>query len=76
MTFQLRKDVKFNDGTTLDANAVKTSLDRAITFPGSAVASALSDIDSVDAVNRWTVRINLKYGGAELPASSPRTRAP
>jgi peptide/nickel transport system substrate-binding protein len=68
ITFNLRKDVKFHDGTPLDATAVKASIDRAINLPGSAVASTLADVDSVDVVNRWTVRVNLKFGGAELPA--------
>jgi peptide/nickel transport system substrate-binding protein len=67
ITFTLRKDVKFHDGTPVDAAAVKASLDRARTAPGSAVASSLAGIDSVDVVNPSTVRINLKFGGAELP---------
>jgi peptide/nickel transport system substrate-binding protein len=68
ITFKLRTDVKFHDGTPLDATAVKASIDRAINLPGSAVAPLLQDVGSVDAVNKSTVRINLKFGGAELPA--------
>src|SRR5262249_55289772 len=63
ITFKLRKDVKFHDGTQLDATAVKASLDRAMTLPGSAVAALLDDVQSVDVVDRYTVRVNLKYGG-------------
>jgi peptide/nickel transport system substrate-binding protein len=68
ITFKLRTDAKFHDGTPVDATAVKASLDRAVNFPGSAVASFLQDVDSVDVLNPSTVRINLKFGGAELPA--------
>jgi peptide/nickel transport system substrate-binding protein len=66
ITFKLRKGVKFHDGTPLDATAVKESLDRARTTPRP-TAALLTDIDSVDVVDPYTVRVNLKFGGAELP---------
>jgi peptide/nickel transport system substrate-binding protein len=67
ITLKLRTDVKFHDGTPLDATAVKASLDRAMTLPGSTAAAYLADVASVDVVDKSTVRINLKFGGAELP---------
>jgi peptide/nickel transport system substrate-binding protein len=67
ITFQLRRGVKFHDGTPLDANAVKASLDRARTAPRG-TAPLLVDVDSVDVVSPYSVRVNLKFGGAELPA--------
>jgi peptide/nickel transport system substrate-binding protein len=66
ITFKLRKGVKFHDGTPLDATAVKASLDRARTPPRGTVP-LLTDIDSVDVVDPYTIRVNLKFGGAELP---------
>jgi peptide/nickel transport system substrate-binding protein len=66
LTFKLRTDVKFHDGTPVDAAAVKASLDRNITLPGSAQAANLASIDNVQVVDKSTVRLNLKYGGAEL----------
>jgi peptide/nickel transport system substrate-binding protein len=66
LTLKLRRGVKFHDGTTFDATAVKASLDRAINLPGSAYATLFADIDSVNIVDPYTVRIDLKFGGAEL----------
>ena len=47
VTIKLRSGVKFADGTTMDATAVKASLDRDMTLDGSARASELSSVDSV-----------------------------
>jgi peptide/nickel transport system substrate-binding protein len=66
LTLKLRKGVKFHDGTTFDATAVKASLDRARTLSGSAYATIFADIDSVNIIDPYTVRIDLKFGGAEL----------
>src|SRR4029079_2513068 len=44
VTIKLRKGIKFNDGTTFDAAAVKQSLDRHKTLKGSARASELSPV--------------------------------
>jgi peptide/nickel transport system substrate-binding protein len=35
LTFKLRTDVQFHDGTKFDAAAVKANLDRALTLPDS-----------------------------------------
>jgi peptide/nickel transport system substrate-binding protein len=66
-TIKLRSGVKFNDGTPLDAAAVKTTLDRYLTFKGSTRASEISPISSVDA-SGGTVTIHLKQPYSPLTA--------
>jgi peptide/nickel transport system substrate-binding protein len=56
----LRPGVKFHDGTTMDAAAVKASLDRHLTLPGSFRRPELNQIDHVEVVDPLTVRIVLK----------------
>jgi peptide/nickel transport system substrate-binding protein len=49
VTIKLRTGIKFNDGTAFNAAAVKESLERHKTLKGSARASELSPVTSVDA---------------------------
>lgn len=64
----LRSDVKFHDGTPLDAEAVKFNLERARDTPDSSVKQNLVDIESIEAIDATTLRINLVEGrGAGLP---------
>lgn len=67
-TFKLRKGVKFHDGSDLTAADVKYTLER-INDPeiDSPAAAALSVVESVDAVDDYTVRINLSAAHADLP---------
>ena len=44
VTIDIRKGIKFNDGTTMDAKAVKTSLDRHRTLKASSRASELEPV--------------------------------
>lgn len=60
MTIRLRPNVKFNDGTPMDAAAVKFSLDRHRTLKGSNRASELAPVEAVDVVDPRTVRLRLK----------------
>ncbi len=55
ITLNLRKGVKFHDGTDLNAEAVKWNLDQCI----AARASGTEKFRSVDAIDTHTVRINL-----------------
>jgi peptide/nickel transport system substrate-binding protein len=55
MTFKLRRDVKFHDGTAFNAQAVKSNLDNLI--PPNPVL--VPGIHSVDVVDDYTVKINL-----------------
>lgn len=67
-TIKLRPGVKFNDGTPLDAKAVKTTLEHYLTAKDSARADELSSVKSVDAVDDHTVRLSLKEPFAPLTA--------
>lgn len=58
-TIKLRSGIKFNDGTTFDAAAVKTSLDRDLTLKGSVRASEISPIKSVSTSGSSTVVLHL-----------------
>jgi peptide/nickel transport system substrate-binding protein len=59
LTLNLRSGVKFSDGTTLDANAVKINLDRFRTGNGPD-ASTMALVQSVDVKDPGTVVITLK----------------
>lgn len=63
---KLREDVVFHDGTELDAEAVKRSLDRARSDPQSNVAPLLTAVESVDVTGPLAIRINLSGPAAAL----------
>ncbi|MHB8394319.1 MAG: ABC transporter substrate-binding protein [Candidatus Dormibacteria bacterium] len=65
-TIHLRKGVKFNDGTPMNANALKVSLERDKTFPTSARAAVLKPVTSVSVVNNYTVQLTLSQPDAPL----------
>jgi peptide/nickel transport system substrate-binding protein len=67
-TIKIRKGIKFNDGTPLDAAAVKKSLDRDKTLPRSARASELSPVTSVDTSGDSTVILHLSARYSPLTA--------
>jgi peptide/nickel transport system substrate-binding protein len=60
VTIKLRSGVKFNDGTPMDAESVKFSLERHKTLKGSNRASELAPVDAVEVVDPLTVRLRLK----------------
>ena len=60
LLIKLRPGVLFQDGTKMDAEAVKFSLDRHATTAGSYRRSELSAMDHVDVVDPLTVRVVLK----------------
>ncbi len=68
MTIRLRRGVRFNDGTPFNAQAVKISLDRHRNLRGSARASEISPITSVDTVGNYTVRLQLNARFSPLTA--------
>lgn len=69
LTLKLREGVAFQDGTPVDAEAVKASLERAMTLEGSTAKGLLSSVAGVTAVDATTVEIAIAAGGAELPAA-------
>ena len=60
VTIKLRPGVKFNDGTPMDAESVKFSLDRHRTLKGSNRASELAPVEAVEVVDPRSVRLRLK----------------
>ncbi len=60
LVLHLRPGVKFQDETEMDAAAVKYSLDRHVSFPGSSRKGELSAMDHVEVVDPLTVKIVLK----------------
>jgi peptide/nickel transport system substrate-binding protein len=64
LLIHLRPDVLFQDGTKLDADAVKFSLERHLTMQGSFRRSEIALLDHVDVVDPLTVRLVLKAPSA------------
>ncbi|PKN46347.1 MAG: peptide ABC transporter substrate-binding protein, partial [Deltaproteobacteria bacterium HGW-Deltaproteobacteria-20] len=62
-TFKIRKGIAFDDGTPLNAEAVRFSLDRTIAI-GKGPADNISAIASMTALDEYTLEITLKnpYG--------------
>jgi peptide/nickel transport system substrate-binding protein len=60
VTIKLRSGVKFNDGTPLNAEAMKFSLDRHREMKGSSRRSELDHVDAVEVVDPLTVRLRMK----------------
>lgn len=69
VTIKLRSGLKFNDGTALDAVAVKTTLDRDLNLAGSARATEIKTISSVKVVDPMTVQLNLSKPFSPLLAA-------
>jgi len=61
-TFQLRKDVKFSDGTPFNAEAVKWNFDRIVNpnFRAGSSMTGISGYASTTVVDEYTVRIDFK----------------
>ncbi|MEO8696767.1 MAG: ABC transporter substrate-binding protein [Acidimicrobiales bacterium] len=66
---KLKANVKFQDGTAFNAQAVKAALDRSRTLTTSTLAKPLAFISGVEAVDDLTVRLRLSEARAgTLPA--------
>ncbi len=57
--FQLRKDVRFHDGTPLTSADVVASLERLQARNSSPLRSRLASVDGIRAVDPWTVDLTL-----------------
>ena len=60
VTVTLRPNLKFSDGTPVDANAEKFSIDRAIAANNNNFAPQLKEVQSVDVIDPSTVKYTLK----------------
>jgi peptide/nickel transport system substrate-binding protein len=71
LVLTLRKDVKFQDGTDFNADAVKFNLDRYMTStdPAAARKSDLGSVQSVEVTDPSTVTLHLKRPDATLLAA-------
>jgi len=65
-TITVRSGIKFNDGTPLNAQAVKTTLDWYLSDPLSQRASELSQVKSVSVTGPMTVQLHLSSPFAPL----------
>jgi peptide/nickel transport system substrate-binding protein len=68
LTMSLRQGVKFQDGETLDAAAVKYTIERHLKMQGSYRKGEISAVASVDVVDDHKVRLNLASPFAPLLA--------
>jgi len=60
VTLTLRPNLKFTDGTPLDAAAVKFSIDRAVAAKNTNFAPEINNVASVEVVDPSTVKITMK----------------
>jgi peptide/nickel transport system substrate-binding protein len=74
LVIHVRAGVKFQDGESLDAAAVKYSLERHLTMQGSYRKGEISSIDHVEVMDPATVRVVLKSpSGAFLAQLTDRS---
>jgi peptide/nickel transport system substrate-binding protein len=69
VTFGVRTGVRFADGTPFDAAAVRTSLQRHLTFKGSARRSEMGPLTSIDAPDAEHVVLRFKQPFAPITAA-------
>ncbi len=68
LIMRLRQGVKFQDGEPLDAAAVKYSIERHLTLPGSTRRSEISAVKGVEIIDDHTVKLALSAPSASLLA--------
>jgi peptide/nickel transport system substrate-binding protein len=66
VTFSLRKDVTYHDGTHFDADSARWNIERYRTTDGSLRKGELAPVDSVQVVDASTLRLTLKAPFAPL----------
>jgi peptide/nickel transport system substrate-binding protein len=67
VTFTLRPGLTFSDGTPLDANAVKASIERGRNQPDSKIASQLTEINDVVVASPTSFDLKLSRVDFQLP---------
>ncbi len=68
MVLDISKDIKFHDGTPLDAEAVKFNLDRNRSDQRSNIKADLTSVESVEVTGPLQVTLKLKNPDTALPA--------
>jgi len=69
LVFKLRRGVKFHDGTDFNAEAARFNFDRMKTEPKSVRKGEVASIDSVDVLDSYAIKLNLKRPDAALLAT-------
>src|ERR1700730_4180202 len=69
LVLKLRRGVKFHDGTDFNAEVAKFNFNRMKTEPKSVRKGETASIDTVDVVDAYTIKINLKRPDAALLAT-------
>jgi peptide/nickel transport system substrate-binding protein len=69
LVMKLRRGVKFHDGTDFNAEAAKFNFNRMKTEPKSVRKGEVASIESVDVVDAYTIKINLRRPDAALLAT-------
>ena len=69
LVLKLRKGVKFQDGTDFNAEVVRFNFNRMKTEPKSVRKGEVASIESVDVVDPYTVKLNLRRPDAALLAT-------
>ncbi|MFC7789181.1 ABC transporter substrate-binding protein [Microbacterium sp. MAHUQ-60] len=67
ITFHLRPDAEFSDGTPVDAEAVKENLERGRDQENSTLAGQLRIITAIDVVDAHTVTVHLDQADYQVP---------
>ncbi|MCG6909372.1 MAG: ABC transporter substrate-binding protein [Deltaproteobacteria bacterium] len=67
-TFNLKKGLKFSDGTPFDSQTVKWSIDRVMRIAGDPSWLVTDFVESVEAVDKYRVKFNLKNPVAYFPS--------
>ncbi|HUX88311.1 MAG TPA: ABC transporter substrate-binding protein [Chloroflexota bacterium] len=61
VVFKLRQGVKFHDGSDFNAQVAQWNFERMITNPKSTAKTETASIKSVDVVDDYTLKLNLKF---------------
>src|SRR5881409_1066705 len=69
LILKLRRGVKFHDGTEFNAEAARFNFNRMKTEPKSVRKGEVASIESVDIVDPYTIKINLRRPDAALLAT-------
>jgi peptide/nickel transport system substrate-binding protein len=69
LVFKLRRGVKFHDGTDFNAEAARFNFNRMKTEPKSVRKGEVASIESVDALDPYTIKLNLRRPDAALLAT-------